>query len=319
MKVSVALCTYNGARFLGEQLDSLLAQTRRPDELIVCDDASTDDTVTIVHDFSAAAPFAVKVVANPATIGFIKNFEKAIAECSGELIFLCDQDDVWLPEKIDAIEERFREDASPGLFFGNAQLVDRELKPLRRDLFGELGFDQRKQQIVKAGRTLDLLLRTNYICGATMAFRAAFKPLVLPIPDYGPLLHDGWIGLLLSIVGQVAFDERPLIKYRVHDQQQIGLSHVSTLSQVVHAQPTDREFYRNHARQLNEALTRVIAYGIDRRQEDLLKQKITHLNERAELPASQLERLGSISKEVLNLNYHRFSRGWFSAAKDLLA
>jgi hypothetical protein len=99
----------------------------------------------------------------------------------------------------------------------------------------------------------------------------------------------------------------------------MGLSNASTLSQVVHAQATDREFYRNHARQLDEALTRVIAYGSDARREDLLKKKITHLHERAELPASQLERLGSISKEVLNLNYHRFSRGWFSAAKDLLA
>jgi glycosyltransferase involved in cell wall biosynthesis len=319
MKVSVALCTHNGERFLREQLDSLIAQTRRPDELIICDDASNDATGDIIQKFAREAPFPVQVQINLSALGTVKNFENAIGSCKGDLVFLCDQDDVWLPEKIDLLEQHFNTESRTDLFFSNARLVDHQTRPELRDLFAEIGFDQRKQRLVKNGRALDVMLRANYICGATMAFRASFKQLLLPIPEFGPLIHDGWIALLLSAVGKVSFQRQPLISYRLHDRQQMGLARVSTFAQVVHARRTDREYYRTHARQLSEALARVVAYGIDERRERLLRQKIAHLSERAELSSSQLQRLGSISKEVLNLHYHRFSRGWFSAAKDLFA
>src|SRR5882762_9087557 len=100
MKISIAMCTYNGARYLREQLDSIAAQTRPPSELIVCDDNSLDETREIVAGFAASAPFPVRLGVNEQNLGSIRNFERAIKLCEGDLIALSDQDDVWLPEKL---------------------------------------------------------------------------------------------------------------------------------------------------------------------------------------------------------------------------
>src|SRR5947208_14214106 len=102
--ISVAMCTYNGERFLKEQLESLAAQTRQPDELVVCDDRSTDSTPHIVEAFARAAPFPVRLEVNDRCLGSTKNFEHAILRCTGALIALSDQDDVWHPEKL-ALQE----------------------------------------------------------------------------------------------------------------------------------------------------------------------------------------------------------------------
>jgi len=98
--VSVALCTYNGAAYLGEQLDSIVAQSRPPDELVVCDDGSTDGTVGLLQAFVPEAPFPVRLYRNERNRGFAKNFERAISLCTGDFIALSDQDDVWKPEKL---------------------------------------------------------------------------------------------------------------------------------------------------------------------------------------------------------------------------
>src|SRR5215207_2518174 len=100
VRISIALCTYNGEQYLQQQLDSFVAQSRPPDELVVCDDRSTDRTVPIVEDFAKRAPFRVELVINETNLGSTRNFEKAIGLCTGDIIFLADQDDVWLPEKL---------------------------------------------------------------------------------------------------------------------------------------------------------------------------------------------------------------------------
>src|ERR671927_271278 len=104
-KFSVAMCTYNGARFVREQLASIAAQTRPPDELVVCDDCSTDATLECIREFARTAPFPVRVVENEKNAGSTKNFERAVELCEGDFIALADQDDVWLPEKLQRLEE----------------------------------------------------------------------------------------------------------------------------------------------------------------------------------------------------------------------
>src|SRR5215470_8302349 len=110
--ISVAMCTYNGARFLAEQLGSLAAQSRLPDELVVCDDGSTDESAEIVKDFARHAPFPVRLEVNEENLGATKNFEKAIGLCRGEVIALSDQDDVWYPKKLELHESVFVADPS---------------------------------------------------------------------------------------------------------------------------------------------------------------------------------------------------------------
>src|SRR6185295_6827977 len=101
------MCTWNGAAYLRDQLESIAAQTRLPDELIMCDDASIDGTPAIARAFAARAPFPVRLEINEATVGVRQNFTKAIAACTGDLIALSDQDDVWRPDKLRVIEDRF--------------------------------------------------------------------------------------------------------------------------------------------------------------------------------------------------------------------
>ena len=226
MKISIAMCTYNGARYLREQLDSIAAQTRLPDELIVCDDGSTDNTREIVKAFAIGQAFPVKLFINEGNLGSIKNFEKAIGLCGGDFIALSDQDDVWHLEKLKLIEEAFLRMPGAGLVFTDLEMVDENLQSLgyRAWQCQTVQFKQEEQTLLLKGRALDVLLTRNVVVGCAMAFRARFKDLVLPIPGIGEWLHhDYWIALMVSSVANLAFIDRPLMKYRQHPNQQLGL------------------------------------------------------------------------------------------------
>lgn len=320
MKISVALCTYNGEAYLKEQLESIAAQSRLPDELIISDDLSVDNSAKVIEQFASSSLFPVRVSINQSRLGSIKNFEKAIGLCRGEVVALCDQDDVWDADKLEMLEGAFLSTPQVGLVFSNAELVDANLKRHAESLFERLGFNDRKQRLVKAGKALDVLLKETLVCGATMAFRSEYKELVLPIPAEGPLIHDGWIVLLISAIARIDFISRPLMKYRQHSAQQMGAPPAPPLrDSVARAVKVDPKFYLRQAQQLAEALECLLAYGLDARQEKSLREKILHLHERAAMPSQHLKRLRSVSREIGNLHYHRFSNGWFSAAKDLLA
>src|SRR5712691_364539 len=158
MKISVAMCTYNGALHLREQIDSIAAQTRIPDELIVCDDNSTDETVRIVSRFATSASFPVRLCVNEQNVGSTRNFERAIRLCEGDVIALSDQDDVWLPEKLRRIEDSFLREPGVGLVFTDAEVVDEHLRPLGYHLWESVGFDNNHRRLVRTGRVLDVLL-----------------------------------------------------------------------------------------------------------------------------------------------------------------
>src|SRR5574344_1421651 len=127
MRISIAMCTYNGGRFLAEQLDSLLQQHRRPDQVVVCDDGSTDNTLELLADFSNRAQamgVAVLVHPNPRNLGYVRNFEQALALCDGDLVFLCDQDDIWHREKLQRYAQQFIARPALMLLHSDARLVD---------------------------------------------------------------------------------------------------------------------------------------------------------------------------------------------------
>jgi glycosyltransferase involved in cell wall biosynthesis len=135
LKISVALCMYQGSAWIQEQLASVAAQTRPPDEVVVCDDASHDDGCALVRAFAARAPFPVRLYENPGNLGFVKNFERAIGLCSGDVIALCDQDDVWAPEKLETLERAFADDPRLGLCFSDAELVAADLSGTGKSLW----------------------------------------------------------------------------------------------------------------------------------------------------------------------------------------
>jgi glycosyltransferase involved in cell wall biosynthesis len=328
MKISVAMCTYNGGRYLREQLASVAAQTRPPDELVACDDRSTDETREILEAFAAAAPFAVRVEVNERNLGSTKNFERAIGLCAGEVIALSDQDDVWRPEKLRRIEARFSDEPHTGLVFTDAEVVDEDLRPLGYRLWNGVGFDESRQRLVRGGRALDVLLPGWTVTGATMAFRALYKDLVLDIPVDLALIHDGWIALMIATVADISFIEEPLVLYRQHSRQQIGAPEkkidegdAAGLDGVKAAMRRANSYdslIEIGSRARSRLAERGDAYG-GAAALAKLDARLKHLRARARLPAGKLGRLGCVLRELLSRRYHLYSNGVSSAVKDLLA
>ncbi|MFL6335479.1 MAG: glycosyltransferase family 2 protein [Pyrinomonadaceae bacterium] len=284
MNLSIALGTYNGAAYLKEQLESFAAQTRAPDELVISDDHSTDDTLRLIEEFAATAGFPVRLSVNESNLGTAKNFEKAISLCRGDVIMLSDQDDIWHSDKLESVERIFEARPQLSLVFSDAELVDETLRLFDETLFDRLHFNGRKQRLVKSGRALDVQLRENLVCGCTVAFRANLKELVLPISADGPLVHDGWIMLLVAAVGEIDFINRPLIKYRQHSAQQCRVTKTCSWHETMTSSTIDHACCVRQANQLDEAFERLAAYGLSRDKERLLREMILHLHERARLP-----------------------------------
>jgi glycosyltransferase involved in cell wall biosynthesis len=319
--ISVALCTHNGAAYLPDQLASLAAQSRLPDELVVRDDASDDDTPALVEAFARRAPFPVRFERNAHRRGSTRNFDGAIAACSGDLIALSDQDDVWRPEKLREIERRLRESPGVGLVFSDADVVDATLNPIGARLWTRVGFDRRRQRFWRARGALTALVPGRIVTGATMAFRSRFRPLVLPTPEgIAPMIHDGWIALAIAAVADVAFIEEPLVAYRQHATQQIGAREVGPRPGVM-AAATHVNAYSMHIASLR-ALQERLAAGLAGSEGAAAAGRIAiirrHFEARANLPARLLDRLPTVLRELASRRYHDYGNGVRSALKDLV-
>jgi glycosyltransferase involved in cell wall biosynthesis len=319
------MCTYNGARFLGDQLTSLAAQVRLPYELVVCDDASTDDSAEIVEKFAGHAAFPVRFQRNSTTLGSTKNFEQAIAMCDGDIIALCDQDDIWDPQKLSLMDKLFSEHAEVNLVFTDAEIVDEQARPVDYGLWEALGVDTQIRLRLTSGNVFDQLIVRPCITGATMAFRAKFKDLVLPIPTDSSLIHDGWITLMLSLVGRFGSIDLRLIKYRQHDSQQLGVPEKRA------AESTDQKSkfllaakrlipLEAEIRKLEAVRTRVDERKGKYEFEDLssLDNRLDHLRTREAISQRQVFRVPAALGELFAGRYHRFSNGFYSLVKDLV-
>jgi hypothetical protein len=219
------------------------------------------------------------------------------------------------------LEARFSSSPGLGLVFTDAELVDDKLSSKGQTVWEAVGFDSRRQKLLAAGRSLEVLLANNVVTGATMAFRTRFKDAILPIPVEGSLLHDGWIALIIAGLAEIGFIDQPLIKYRQHAGQQIGAPITSTAQNVMSAQRTDRNYYLAQAARFQQARERLALHQTKLSHPGVLSavdEKITHLKTRARMPEQRLNRLPLVVREILNLHYHHFSRGLYSAAKDLL-
>jgi glycosyltransferase involved in cell wall biosynthesis len=177
MKISIAMATYNGEKYLLEQLESFLIQEIKPDELVVCDDGSTDKTLEILNNFSEKAPFDVKIYKNKNNLGYSKNFEKAILLCSGDLIFLSDQDDVWFKNKVKEVLNVVKLYPNKKIFMHDALITDKKLNPIQNLFY--------QQKTIKKKNIENIAL------GCLTAFKKEIINILLPIPEISK--HDIWI------------------------------------------------------------------------------------------------------------------------------
>jgi len=221
--ISVALCTFRGERFLPEQLDSILAQTRRPDQVVVCDDGSTDRTRDILTDFARSAPFPVELRFNERNLGVTKNFEQALSQCAGGFAVLTDQDDRWRPDKLAVLSQLLIDNPHSGYACSDAELIDGDGRLLNQRVWPEMR--QNPGTLLPQGidATATRLMQSNFLLGATVMIHLdLLRPWIFPFSTN--FYHDHWLVLTSELLGHhgVATPE-PLTFYRRHAGQNCGL------------------------------------------------------------------------------------------------
>jgi Glycosyl transferase family 2 len=326
--LSVAMCTYNGARYLREQLESIAAQTRPPDELVVCDDGSTDQTLAILDSFAATAPFPVRVNINPTNLGTPKNFERAIGLTTGGIIALADQDDVWYPHKLKRLERELTRSKRIGLVFSDADVVDDRLRPAGYRLWEARRAVGRNRRLIARGRLFEALVRDNLVTGCTTAFWSDYKDLLIPVP--AACAHDSWSALVVAAVADVARIDVPLLAYRQHAANQYGLARYHGERNGNGSGPRLPKSTAEKLRQAEGRLARLRAaysrldqnrhrYPVGQTQLQLLGGAIRHAERRIAIlgETSSARRLLTASWELATLRYVRYSEGVRRWRKDV--
>ena len=202
-RISVALCVYNGERYLRAQLDSLLAQEDVVLEVVVVDDQSTDGSLALLHDYALRDP-RIRVHANPTNLGHLRSFEKCMAMCSHDLIAPCDQDDVWHPRKLARLAEAIE---GADMAYCDSAYIDPEGRPLGRRISDDLGQ-------MHAGRDPLKYCFQNTVSGHALLVRRAVFDAALPFP--AKLYHDWWLAIRAAAGRGVVYVDEPLVQFRRH-------------------------------------------------------------------------------------------------------
>ena len=329
-KISIALTTYNGEKYLSEQLAGYVIQTRPPDEIVIGDDGSNDRTIEIIKDFAASVSFPVRLEINEKNLGSTGNFARIIARCQGDFIFLSDQDDVWLPEKIEKMAAELENYPNVGLVFSDAEVVDENLVSLNKKL-SDLTFSPTVRREIEKSSFFDFLLLRNYVTGATMAFRTELQGKFLPFPMHIPeMIHDAWIAFVIVANADFKFIDECLIKYRQHERQQLGifvknefenpnrLEHYAKVIELARLTKTRVEKIGGEIKARPQMFARKdLIERIANRKIEELERHIAHHEARKNLPRPKIKRLVPVVEELFSGRYHKVSRGFLSAAKDL--
>jgi hypothetical protein len=258
----------------------------------------------------------VRIEVNERNLGTTRNFERAIGLCTGDIIALADQDDAWLPNKLEALETALKTEGV-GFAFSDAAMVDERLKPLGYSLWDALRFRPRERERFRRGQAFEALLRRHRVTGAALAFHAEFRKRILPMP--AEWFHDAWIALIISATARCALIEEPLFHYRQHDRQQMGGRKRGLGEQYRAARTMTRQTCEAVATRFTEALERLREVpDMDATRLALLERKIAHHQKRAAMRNPGAWRWPIVFGELWRGNYRRFSLGWHAVAQDLL-
>ena len=218
--ISVCMATCNGEPYLQAQLDSVLAQLDAGDELVIADDCSTDGTLALIEKYRDPR---IRLLPGDRRLGVVANFERALCAARGDYVFLCDQDDVWLPDKRALLIEAL---TSADLVVSDCRVTDGSLSVTAPSFFAQR----------RSGPGLLRNLWRNSFLGCCMAFRRSLLTRALPFPPGLPM-HDTWLGLVASATGRVCFIDTPTLLYRRHAASASptgGRSHYGLFAQLAH-------------------------------------------------------------------------------------
>ncbi len=322
IRISVVICTWNGAAYLQTQLDSLLAQTLLPDEIVIADDASTDATWEMLESFSGRArtmDIDVQLQRNVVNLGYVENFSAALRRATGDVLFLCDQDDVWRSDKLALMTARFADDASLLLLHSDAQLVGADGRSLHCLAFDAMQLTASEKQSIHSGRAFEVVMRRSFVIGATAAMRSELPALALPVAT--GWVHDEWLAAVAAASGRVDFMEQAFIDYRQHAGNQIGMQRRTLAMKwrellTPRASMLDAEARR--LQQLEFFLARAAFHTGATRAEQVGRKRM-HFERRVALGRlPRYQRLLPIMREAKAGCYRRYGTGVRSMLRDLL-
>jgi glycosyltransferase involved in cell wall biosynthesis len=325
--ISVALCTYNGAKYILPQLESIAKQTLIPNEIVICDDGSTDETITLIEHFKLSASFTIRLYRNEQNLGSTKNFEKALSLCNGDIIFLSDQDDIWLPEKVEKIIFFFNHEPEMAVVFTDGYVIDDKRK-IMDTLWNRIRFTRHKQKLWKKQKAFEQLMQDqNRATGATMALRRNFLKFLLPFAEMNFWIHDGIITLKSALQNKVTFIDEKLILYRQHNHQQMGLklTHEKPFQSFTGKVRNRRWINKDEFLEKNYADLKIINEWVkDAEYKKVVNEKMRHFEKRIFANTkTPLFRPFIVLSEWINGNYKKFSCGtnvpsWILVVKDIL-
>lgn len=317
-RVSVALCTYNGERYVAEQLESIFAQGGDVLEVVIADDGSTDGTLDRVRELVEAAGWGPRVrILTGGGHGVTANFERAVRACRGELIALSDQDDIWLPGRLSAQLERLDARPSALLLFANAELVDAAASPMGATLFDHLEVSARELEDLADGGAFRSLLRRNVVTGATVVFRRSLLEVAVPFP--AEWVHDEWLAIMAAATAGVVPLDRPVTAYRQHGANAIGVA-APTLARKVRRvlQPRGAR-NRTLAARAAVLVERLERLGVRGEVLAAARAKAAFERFRAALPDARPRRVVPVLARARTGDYGRYaSQGTMDIVRDLL-
>lgn len=317
--VSVALCTHNGSAFVQAQVESILRQTSLPDEIVISDDASTDRTLAVVHQtLRSRKDITVTVLSNDKALGVTANFAQALSACTGDLLVLCDQDDLWEPTKLERLIAEFSRRPRLLLVHTDARLVGAEGRPLGPSLLETLSVTVDEKRSVHAGDALRVLLRRNIVTGATMMMRRELLASAGVFPS--SWVHDEWLAIVAAATGEMDLIESSLIDYRQHGSNQIGVTPLNLRGRIDRlTQPRSDRNARLLARAQSLA-DWVKEAGFPAKSDVVVwtGEKVEHERARSALPARRLCRILPTLAEGRTGRYNRYGLGLQDLVRDLV-
>ncbi len=321
LTISVALCTHNGARFIAEQMASILSQTLPITELVVGDDESTDDTVALIEAAVADArgrglEVELTVLRRDRPLGVAENFADTVARTRGDVVALSDQDDVWPRDRLARLVPLF-EDRRVQLVHSDARLIDADGNPTGRTLLDTLDATSDERRGLQNAAAFPVLLRRNLVTGATALLRGPTARAALPVG--AGWIHDEWFAMVAALSEGVRFVPDALLDYRQHGGNQIGASPVDwqrrrqklteprdvRAARLVARAESILAYASEHPELASEAMRRALA------------DKLDHERWRATLPTARLPRVAPVLVAALRGRYRRFNRGLIDVARDL--
>ncbi|QHI97915.1 glycosyltransferase [Xylophilus rhododendri] len=318
----VAMCVYNGAAYLQEQLDSIAAQTELPRRMAIVDDGSVDGSWELLQRWAPTAPFEVRLHRNTTNLGVVRNFERALALAGDDidLVFLADQDDRWFADKLATFVDRFAADPGLCLLHSDAELIDSEGVSMGRRLFQALLVTDDERSQVAGGRAWRVYAKRNLVTGAACAFRRSLLEGALP---FSPLwVHDEWLAFVAALTARVGLLDVPTMAYRLHRANTVGMPipswgwRLRTIAQAFFTPMAPRQILR--AERLTQMVERAEHLGADAQAIAWIRAAAEHAQFRGHLPRNPLRRAIAVSHSWRRRDYHRWSNGKISMLHDLL-